>query len=93
MSPDETAQALKAASAEPSGDVLSAESAVGAAASMAAASPQSSVASVADLASITPVELASPAAPAQIPTELLAVANGEMTPGEPIAARAEASEA
>src|SRR5580698_7226353 len=48
MSPAETAVALTAASVVPGGEILSAESAVGAAASMAAASPQSSVASVED---------------------------------------------
>ena len=91
MSPAETASALTLASAETGGAIMSADSAVGAAASMAAASPQSSVASAADLASISvQTEVISEAA--QIPPELLAAASSDMLPAEQIAVRVETSE-
>jgi len=97
MSPAQTASALKAASAEPGGGILSAASAVGAAASMAAASPLSSVASAADLASIAATVTSEHVAPAvesgKIPAELLAAASSDKAPSEQIATMVEVSEA
>lgn len=75
--------ALTEASKNASGEQLSVEAAVQAAASMAAASPRSSVASEADLASITTAE----SQPAKgIPTELLASAASDMGSSELLAA-------